>query len=424
VSTADAQSTAAAAAAARGAWDVDAVRADFPILASTVNGHPLVYLDNAATAQKPRAVIEATAKFYREDNANIHRGVHALSQRATEDYERSRRTLAAFIGAPEPESVVFVRGATEGINLIANSFAQWRLKAGDTILLTGMEHHANIVPWQLLRDRIGIRIVVVPVLDSGELDMPAFHRLLEGERPALVACVHASNALGTINPVRAIIDAAHARSIPVLLDAAQSAPHFRIDVSALDCDFLVLSGHKLFGPTGIGLVYGRRAFMDAMPPYQGGGDMISRVSFDKTTYKASPEKFEAGTPNIAGVIGFAAAVDYLESLNRSAAEAHEQALLRYASERLRAIPGLRIIGQAREKVSVISFLLDEVHPHDIGTFLDVDGIAIRAGHHCTQPLMDHFHVPGTARASFAFYNTFDEVDRLVAGIEKIRRFFA
>ncbi|MFP4540203.1 MAG: aminotransferase class V-fold PLP-dependent enzyme [Opitutales bacterium] len=402
---------------------VDAVRGDFPILQTEVNGHPLVYLDNAATSQKPQCVLDAEQDYYRRDNANIHRGVHALSQRATNDYEEARNVAARFLNVADARELVFVRGATEAINLIAQSFVRPRAKAGDCILLTTMEHHANIVPWQLLREQIGLDLVVCPVDERGELDLAAWQRLLEERRPVLAAAVHASNSLGTINPIERMLAAARAAGVPMLVDAAQSTPHMRVDVGALAPDFLVFSGHKVFAPTGIGLLYGRYEHLSAMPPYQGGGDMIQKVTFEKTTFKAPPERFEAGTPHIAGVIGLAAALRYIEGLDRAGAEAHEEALRERAEAGLREIPGLRLIGEAAAKVAVVSFVLESAHPHDIGTFLDQEGIAIRAGHHCCQPLMRHYGLPGTARASFAFYNTFAEVDRFVAGVARIERFF-
>ena len=406
------------------AFAVEAARACFPLLQQEINGHPLAYLDNAATAQKPRVVIDALEQYYARDNANIHRGVHALSQRATEDYEEARAVVARFLGGADAREFIFVRGATEAVNLVAQSFVRPRAKAGDRILLTRMEHHANIVPWQLLQDQIGVELLVCPVSADGELDLAEWRRLLEEERPVFASAVQASNSLGTINPIREMLAAARAAGVPMLVDAAQSTPHYRVSVAELEPDFLVFSGHKVFGPTGIGILYGRMEHLQAMPPYQGGGDMILKVSFEGTRYKAPPERFEAGTPHIAGVVGLAAALKYLEGLDRAGAEAHEDALRRRAEEGLRAVPGLRLIGQAARKVAVVSFVLADAHPHDIGTFLDQKGIAIRAGHHCTQPLMHHLGLPGTARASFAFYNTFEEVDRLVEGVARIQRFFS
>lgn len=404
-------------------FEVERVRADFPVLSQTVNGHPLTYLDNAATAHKPRSVLAVEQRFYTADNSNIHRGVHALSQRATDDYEASRRHVAAFLGASDEREIVFVRGTTEGINLVAQSFVRPRAKAGDCVLLTTMEHHANIVPWQLLRDQMGLELVVCPITEAGEVRLDEWERLLHERRPVLASTVFASNALGTINPIEAMIQAAHAAEVPMLVDAAQSAPHLRVDIARLQPDFLVLSGHKVFGPTGIGVLYGRYDRLASMPPYQGGGDMIVKVTFEKTRFKPPPERFEAGTPHIAGVVGLAEAMRYLQGLDRAGAEAHEERLRVRAEEGLRTIPGLRIIGQAAKKVAVVSFVLENAHPHDIGTFLDQEGVAVRAGHHCCQPLMRHLGLPGTARASFAFYNTEAEVDRLVEGVAKIERFF-
>jgi cysteine desulfurase/selenocysteine lyase len=405
------------------AFSVDAVRSAFPLLAQEVNGHPLIYLDNAATTQKPSVVIEAIDRYYRADNANIHRGVHALSQRATEDYEAAREAVAQFLGTPDARECVFVRGATEAVNLVAQCYVRPRIHRGTKVLITAMEHHANIVPWQLLRDSCGLELVICPVTQAGEVELATWQALLEEHKPLLASFVHVSNSLGTVNPAKAMIEAAKAAGAAVLLDAAQSTPHFRLNVRELGADFVVFSGHKVFGPTGIGALYGRYELLAEMPPYQGGGDMIQKVTFEKTTYKAPPERFEAGTPHIGGVVGLAAALRFLSELDRAGAEAHEDALRRAAEERLRAIPGLRLIGTAAEKCSVVSFVLESAHPHDIGTFLDQEGIAIRAGHHCTQPLMRSFGLPGTARASFAFYNTMEEVEKLVAGIAKIERFF-
>lgn len=397
-------------------------RADFPILSTEVRGKPLSYLDNGATAQKPNSVIEAIARYYRSENSNIHRGVHYLSEQATNAYEGARAKVAGFIGAADADEVIFVRGATEGINLVAQGFIETVLKAGDEILITHMEHHANIVPWQIAAEKTGAVLKVVPVLDNGELDLEAYASMLS-EKTKLVSIVHVSNALGTINPAKSMIEQAHAQGIPVLLDACQSVPHMAVSVAELNCDFFVFSGHKLFGPTGVGVLWGKRAWLEKFPPYQSGGDMIERVDFDGTTYKGIPGKFEAGTPHIEGVIGLAAAIDYVDGLDRSAALAHEHALLINATEKLSAVDNLRIIGTAPDKASILSFVIDEVHPHDIGTFLDADGVAIRAGHHCTQPLLKRFGVPATARASFAFYNNFEDVDRLVQAVVKMQRFF-
>jgi len=403
-------------------FDYARVRADFPILSTEVRGKPLTYLDNGATSQKPTSVIEAIDRYYRGENSNIHRGVHYLSEKATDAYEGARAKVADFIGARDPDEIIFVRGATEGINLVAHGFIETQLSEGDEILITHMEHHANIVPWQIAAQKTGAVLKVVPVLDSGELDLEAFASLLS-DKTKLVSIVHVSNALGTINPVKALIEQAHARDIPVLLDGCQSVPHMPVNVAELDCDFFVFSGHKLFGPTGIGVLWGKRQWLEKFPPYQSGGDMIERVDFDGTTYKGIPGKFEAGTPHIAGVIGLAAAIDYVNGLDRAGALAHEHALLLDATAKLSAIEGLRIIGTAQDKASILSFVINEIHPHDIGTFLDADGVAVRAGHHCTQPLLKRFGVPATARASFAFYNNFEDVDRLVEAVTKMQRFF-
>ncbi|ADE13871.1 cysteine desulfurase, SufS subfamily [Nitrosococcus halophilus Nc 4] len=399
-------------------FDIERVRADFPTLQQQVHGRPLVYLDNAATAQKPRPVIEAIDHYYQWDNANIHRAVHQLSERATQAYEAARDKVQRFINAAQREEVVFVRGTTEAINLVAQSFGRNRLQAGDEILLSHMEHHSNIVPWQLLCEQTGAVLKVVPINDAGELRLDEYEKLLS-PRTRLVAMVHASNALGTINPAREIIKLAHAQGVPVLLDGAQAVPHMPVDVQELDCDFYAFSAHKMVGPTGIGVLYGKGQWLEAMPPYQGGGDMILSVSFDKTLYNDPPYKFEAGTPHIAGAIGLGAAVDYLEALGMENVALYEQELSAYATEVLAQIPGLRFIGTAQEKVGVLSFTLEGVHPHDVGTILDHEGIAIRTGHHCAQPVMDRFGVPATARASFALYNTKAEVDALAAGIKRV-----
>ena len=404
-------------------FDYARVRADFPILATEVRGKPLTYLDSAATGQKPSVVIEALDRYYREQNSNIHRGVHYLSERATDAYEATRASVAGFIGAVDSDEVIFVRGATEGINLVAHGFTASILQPGDEILITHMEHHANIVPWQIAAEKTGAILRVVPVDDRGVLDLEAFDQMLS-EKTKLLAMTHISNAMGTINPVKQLIAKAHAFNVPVLLDGAQSTPHMPVDVADLDCDFLVFSGHKVFGPTGIGVLWGKRKYLEQLPPYQSGGDMIEKVDFDGTTYKDIPGKFEAGTPHIAGVIGLGAAIQYLQGVDREGALRHEAELLRVATEALATVDGLRIIGTSPQKASVISFLINEIHPHDIGTFLDAGGIAIRAGHHCAQPLLKRFGVPATARASFAFYNDFEDVERLVAGLRKMQQFFA
>lgn len=401
---------------------VQAWRADFPILATRVHGKPLVYLDNAATTQKPLAVIEAESLYYRRDNANVHRGVHVLSQRATDAYEAARGKVRHLINARRAEEIIFVRGTTEAINLVAQSYGRDRLGPGDEIILSVMDHHSNIVPWQILCEQTGAQLRIIPVNDAGELDMEAYQGLLNAHTK-LVTLVHVSNALGSVNPVHAIIEQAHARGVPVLLDGAQAVAHLQVDVQALDCDFYAFSGHKLYGPTGIGVLYGKAALLDAMPPYQGGGDMIRAVSFEGTTYNTLPFKFEAGTPNIAGVIGLGAAVDYVMKIGLDTIAAHEHALLGYATQALAAIPGLRIVGTAREKTGILSFLLEGAHPHDIGSILDRHGVAIRAGHHCTMPLMQRFGVSATARASFALYNTREEVDKLVTAIHHARELF-
>ncbi len=403
-------------------FDVQRVRDDFPILRQKVRGKPLVYLDNAATAQKPRAVLDALQHYYAADNANVHRGVHLLSERATQEYEDARARIKGFLNAADDREIIFVRGATEAINLVAQTYGRKNVREGDEILITAMEHHSNIVPWQMLCEEKGAKLRVAPINDDGELLLDEFEKLLT-PRTRIVSVVHISNSLGTVNPVKRIVELAHAHGAPVLVDGAQSAPHLPIDVRELGCDFFTFSGHKLFGPTGVGVLYGREALLEAMPPYQGGGDMIRTVSFEKTTYNSLPYKFEAGTPHIAGGVGLGAAVDYLQALDWEAVAAHEHDLLTYAIAALSEIPGLRLIGTAREKAAVISFTLEGIHPHDIGTILDQEGVAIRTGHHCTQPLMDRLGVPATARASFAFYNTREEIDALVRGIYKVREVF-
>jgi cysteine desulfurase/selenocysteine lyase len=402
--------------------DVPALRRDFPILGQLVRGRPLVYLDNAATSQKPQCVIDALVRYYRCDNANIHRGVHWLSERATQAYEDARGKLKRFLNAAHAREIIFVRGATEGINLVAQTWGRASVEAGDEILISHLEHHSNIVPWQMLCEQKGARLRVIPVTDTGELELDTLDRLL-GPRTKIVAIAHVSNALGTVNPVRRIIEAAHAWGARVLVDGAQAVPHMKVDVRQLDCDFYVLSGHKMYGPTGIGVLYGKAELLEAMPPYQGGGDMIESVTFEKTTYNVPPYKFEAGTPNIAGAIGLGAAVDYLNQIGMDNIAAHEQELLDYATRALARVPGLRILGTAAEKAGVVSFVLEGVHPHDAGTILDEQGIAVRTGHHCAQPVMERFGVPATTRASFALYNTKEDVDALVAGLQRVREIF-
>ncbi|HXJ17690.1 MAG TPA: cysteine desulfurase [Candidatus Polarisedimenticolia bacterium] len=404
-------------------WDIESVRADFPILQQKIRGKPLVYLDNAATSQKPRVVIDAVRNYYEHENANIHRAVHFLSERATEAYEGARRAVQGFINARASNEIIFVRGATEGINLVTQSYGRTHVGPGDEVLITGMEHHSNIVPWQILCDEKGAKLRAAPINDAGELLFDEFAELI-GPRTKFVAVTHVSNALGTVNPVKQIIELAHSRNIPVLIDGAQAVPHLKVDVQALDCDFYTFSGHKIYGPTGIGILYGKSALLDAMPPYQAGGDMISSVTIEKTIYNALPYKFEAGTPHIAGAVGLGAALRYVESLGLDRIAAHERDLLEYATDAVSAIHGLRIVGAASEKAGVLSFVLEGVHPHDIGTILDQQGIAIRTGHHCSQPVMQRFDIPATARASFALYNTREEVDALVRGVESVREVFA
>jgi cysteine desulfurase/selenocysteine lyase len=402
--------------------DVARWRSDFPVLRETVHGKPLVYLDNAATTQKPQSVIDAEVAFYSHTNANVHRGVHALSQRATDDYEAARDKVKCFINAASTQEIVFVRGTTEAINLVAQSYARPHLTEDDNVIISAMEHHSNIVPWQVACAQTGAELRVAPVNDAGELDFDMFAKLI-GPHTKLVAITHLSNALGSITPVARIIELAHAHGVPVLLDGAQAISHLGVDVRALDCDFYAFSGHKIFGPTGIGVLYGKEALLEAMPPYQVGGDMISSVTFGQTEYNDLPYKFEAGTPNIAGAIGLGAALDYVSGIGIDAIAAHEHDLLDYATERVRGIQGLKIIGTAQHKASILSFTLDGVHPHDIGTILDHDGVAIRAGHHCAMPLMQRFGLSGTARASFSLYNTRAEVDALVAGLVKVQEMF-
>ena len=398
-------------------FDVEQIRKDFPVLGREVNGHPLVYLDSGASSQKPNQVIDRLNRYYRLEHANIHRGVHHLSQQATEAYEQARETVRSFINAKNRHEVLFTKGTTDGINLVASSFGREFLKPGDEVIISTMEHHSNIVPWQIICEQKGAKVRVIPINQHGELIIEEFEAMLN-QRTRLVAVVHVSNTLGTINPVQDIIHLAHSHGVPVLLDGAQAVPHMHIDVQALDVDFYAFSGHKVFGPTGVGILYGKESILNDMPPYQGGGDMIERVTFEKTTYNVLPHKFEAGTPNIADGIGFASAIDYYSQFEESEVAAHEQDLLNYATERLLGIDGLRIIGTAANKASVISFLLADTHPFDVGTILDQLGIAVRTGHHCTQPLMDFYGILGTARASFAMYNNRDDVDHLVAGIDK------
>jgi cysteine desulfurase/selenocysteine lyase len=393
-------------------------RHHFPLLRQWVNGKPLIYLDNAATSQKPQVVIDAMMRYYQEENSNIHRGVHFLSARATLAYEDVRRKAKQFINASHEHEVVFVRGTTEAINLVAGTYGRASVRQGDEILVSAMEHHSNIVPWQMLCEERGARLTVIPMNDRGELELDAYAALLT-PRTKLVALVHVSNALGTINPVREMIAMAHERQIPVLIDGAQAVPHRAVDVQAMDADFYAFSSHKMFGPTGVGVLYGKTALLEAMPPYQGGGDMIRSVTFERTTYAGLPHKFEAGTPNIGGAIGLGAAIDYIQQVGLTSIAAFERELLAYATETLLAVPGLRIIGTAAEKASVLSFVLEGIHPHDIGTILDHEGIAVRTGHHCAQPVMQRFGVPATARASFAFYNTKEEVDALVRALHKV-----
>jgi cysteine desulfurase / selenocysteine lyase len=404
------------------ALDVAAVRRDFPLLARAAHGHPLVYLDSANTTQKPESVIRASDRFYRETNANVHRSTYHLSEEATAAYEGAREKVRRFVNARSAREVVFTRGTTEAINLVATSFGQAFVKAGDEILISGMEHHSNIVPWQLLCERTGAKLRVIPIDDRGDLNLDDLDRLLT-ERTKLLAVVHVSNALGTVNPVRALVGYAHGKGVPVLVDAAQSIPHLGVDVQALDCDFLAFSGHKVYGPTGIGVLYGKESWLSKMPPYQGGGDMIASVSFEKTTYAELPAKFEAGTGNLAGAVGLGAALDYVTDLGLPRIAAHERDLLAYATSRLSELPGIRLVGTAKEKASVVSFLLGDVHPHDVGTILDQEGVCIRTGHHCAQPVMTRYDLPATARASFGLYNTREEVDALAAGLRKVLEVF-
>jgi cysteine desulfurase/selenocysteine lyase len=399
------------------------IREDFPALRVTVHGKPLVYLDNAATTQKPQVVIDALTRYYTQENSNVHRGVHFLSQVATQAYDGGRTRVRRFLNAAHDHEIVFTRGTTDGINLVAQSYGRKHLRAGDDVIITAMEHHSNIVPWQMICDEKRANLKVVPITDAGELRLAEYERMLS-DRTRLVAVVHVSNALGTVNPVREMIALAHTRGVPVLVDGAQSIPHMPVDVQELDCDFYAFSGHKLFGPTGIGVLYGKADLLEAMPPYQGGGDMISAVTFEKTIYNTLPYKFEAGTPHIAGVIGLAAAIEYVERIGRTQIAAYEADLLAYGTELLSAIPGLRLVGTAKDKAGVLSFVVDGIHAHDIGTILDMEGVAVRAGHHCAMPVMKRFGLPATARASVAFYNTRADMDALAKAIHKAIEVFA
>jgi cysteine desulfurase / selenocysteine lyase len=407
---------------AAAAFDVQAIRRDFPILRERMHDQPLVYLDNAATTQKPRRVIDRLNAFYRRENANVHRGVHLLSERATDAYEDARQTVCRFLNAADPKEIVFVRGTTEAINLVAQSYGRIHVGSGDEIVITMMEHHSNIVPWQILCEQTGARLRVAPITDDGDIHLDAYEALLSA-RTKIVAVVHVSNALGTINPIAEIVRIAHAGGIPVLVDGAQAVAHMPVDVRALDCDFYAFSGHKVFGPTGIGVLYARASLLDAMPPYQGGGDMISAVTFERTLYNVPPYKFEAGTPDIAGAIGLAVALEYLEAIGLDHVNAHEHELLAYGTAALSQVPGLRLTGTAADKAGILAFVLEGVHPHDIGTILDREGVAIRTGHHCCQPLMDRLGVPATARASLALYNTREEVEALARALDKVREVF-
>ncbi len=414
--------TAERAMTGTGAFDVERWRAEFPVLAERPYGKPLVYFDSAATAQKPRAVIDRLARFYAHEYAAIHRGVHLLSAQATASYERARETARRFLGAAKLSEVVFVRGATEGVNLVASSYLRGRLGAGDEVLITALEHHSNLVPWQIACQQAGARLVVAPIDDRGVVILDEFERLLS-DRTRIAALAHVSNALGTVNPVREMVALAHVRGVPVLVDGAQGAPHLPVDVQELGCDFYVFSGHKTYGPTGIGVLYGRQELLESMPPYQSGGGMIRSVSFEKTVFDAPPSRFEAGTPAVAEAVGLAAALELIEKVGRPAIAAWEDRLLAAATDAVAAVPGIRLVGTAPEKAGVLSFVVEGAHPHDVGTILDREGIAVRAGHHCAQPVMDRFGVPATVRASFALYNTLEEVAALAAGLTKVRRFF-
>jgi cysteine desulfurase/selenocysteine lyase len=404
-------------------YDVEAIRQDFPILHQEVHGHPLVYLDNAATTQKPKQVLDVLQHYYERDNANIHRGVHELSLRATQSYEDAREKLQGFMGAAESKELIYTRGTTEAINLVAHSFARPRLNKGDEILVTTMEHHSNIVPWQLVAEETGASVKAVPINDAGELDMEAFANMI-GPRTKMISAVHVSNALGTVNPVADIVKLGHEQDVPVMIDGAQAAPHIPIDVQSMGADFYAISGHKMYGPTGIGILYGKEEHLDAMVPYQGGGEMIASVTFEKTTFNELPHKFEAGTPHIAGAIGLGAAADYLQRVGIQAIAEHEHRLLELATKRVSELEKINIVGTARDKASVLSFTIDGIHPHDVGSLVDHEGVAIRTGHHCAQPVMDHFGLPATNRASFGLYNTEDEVDRLIHALETTIQVFS
>ena len=404
-------------------WDVEKIRKDFPVLSQTVNGKPLVYLDNGASSQVPHIVIDRGSKYLAEEHSNIHRGVHYLSQHATTAYEAAREKVKRFINAPDVKECIFVRGTTEGVNLVAFSYGRKLIGEGDEILVSQMEHHSNIIPWQMIAEEKGARVVMIPMNERGELIIDEYENLLN-ERTKMVALTHVSNSLGTVNPLKEMIATAHKFGVPVCVDAAQSVPHFPVDVQDLDADFFVFSGHKMFGPTGSGVLYGKHEWLDKMPPYQTGGGMIRTVSFEKTTFAPIPDKFEAGTPAIAAGIGLGAAIDYINSIDFEAAAKYEHELLEYATQRMSDIPGVKIIGTAANKASVLSFTIEGIHPHDIGTILDQQGIAIRAGHHCAQPVMEFFDIPATARASFAFYNTREEVDKLADAVQKVIEVFA
>ena len=413
---------ASAPPAAPAPLDVERIRQDFPILRRLIRGHPLVYLDSAATTQKPQAVLDALARYYAEGNANIHRGVYVLSEEATQAYDAARGKVQRFLNAASSREIVFTRNSTESINLVAQSFGRQNIAPGDEVVITHMEHHSNIVPWQLLCEQVGARLRVAPIDDTGTLQLDEMERLI-GPRTRLVSVVHLSNSLGTVNPVREIVDMAHRRNVPVLIDGSQAVYHMPVDVQAIDCDFYVCTGHKLYGPTGIGVLYGRESWLERMPPYQGGGDMIRSVTFDKTTYADLPNKFEAGTPHIAGAVGLGAAVDYVQAIGFDRLAAHEADLLAYGTAALSEVKGLRLIGTAARKASILAFVMKGAHPHDVGTIVDTEGVAIRTGHHCTQPVMDRFGVPATARASVAMYNTRAEIDALVRALQRVREVF-